>query len=186
MQSGQVIYRGETGTYYGYDYDAIPTNVDEQIRSLDLQLQQKELIYLGRLSCSQFEQIQIYTYATVDQRTSISLMAGFSGGLAGIDCVSKFSDGSYLTSTTSRVVQNAYQKQGLYRNSYPQLDALALLTQHQADLKDFQMRCGATQKVFRTLANVAQMVDDYTLRQRTNSGNFFWRWIGAFKILLGV
>jgi hypothetical protein len=185
MQPGQAIYRGDAGTYYGYDYEAMPANADGQVRSIDRQLQQQELIYLGRLSCSQFIEIQVYTYATFDQRISVSLLVT-DRGLGGIDCVSKFSDGSFLTTTTSRVLQNSYDKQGLYRKSYPQLNAPELLAQHQVNLKEPQIRGGAAQKAFRDLGNVAQIVDEYTVRQKTNAGHGLWKWIGAFKILLDV
>jgi hypothetical protein len=185
MQPGQAIYRGEAGTYYGYDYEAMPAHVDGQVRTIDRYLQQQELIYLGRLNCSQFEGIQVYTYATFDQRTSVSLLLT-ERGLGGIDCVSKFSDGSFLTTTTNRVLQNSYDKQGLYRKSYPQLNALELLAQHQSNLKEMQMRCGAAQKTFRDLSNMAHMVDEYTVRQKTNTGHGLWKWIGGFKILFGI
>jgi hypothetical protein len=183
MQSGQMIYEGKAGQYLGYDYEGLPQQVDGQIRTIDQQLQQQELIYQGRLCCSQFDQIQVYAYTTIDRRISISVMATNHKFVA-IDCVSKFSDGSFLTTTSSRILSNAYEKQGLYRNSHPNLSVLELFAKHQANLKDFQMRCGASQKIFQDLGNLAQMVDEYTMRQKTNTGNFLWRWIGAFKILL--
>ena len=100
-------------------------------------------------------------------------------GFSGIDCVSKFADDSFLTTTTVRVVPGAYEKQRLFRYSCPDLNAVELLTQHTADLVDFERRCGKVQAIYRDLLSIACTIDEYNLRQKSNQGYGFITYAGG-------
>jgi hypothetical protein len=182
MQSRQALYQGEAGNYFGYQNVAMPANIDQRIMRIDQDFQQQEFKYLGRLNCSYMAQITAYIYATTDQRTSISVTLS-NNALIGVDCVSKTVDGSFLTSTNIPGNSDDYQHQGLYCNAYPQFDAVALVMRHQADLVDFQQQHGNAQAVFQGLVNVAQMLDEYILRQKASvpSNKGFSQWIGGFR-----
>lgn len=121
-----LLYNGQAGDYYGTEYEGFPETVKLGVTEVGQLLLNQGLIYLGKLTCSQFPQIDAYEYATPDQRVSVAVMARESG-LSGIDCVSKFQDGSFLTTTTVHVIPNAYDEQKLFRISLPGADAVALL-----------------------------------------------------------
>ncbi len=174
-----LLYSGQVGQYFGTEYEALPQNVHETVRSTGDLISAQGLIYLGKLNCSQFSEIEVYAYATIDRRCAMSLMAGQSG-LCGIDCVSKFADGSFLTTTTAQVLHNAYDEQNLFRISMPGMTAVELLAQHLDYVSDFETRCGEAQPGFEALLSIAQMVDEYTLRQQSNPGHFFLQLSGGF------
>lgn len=165
-----LLYSGQVGDYFGTEYEGLPAHVHPSINDVGVQLTHRDLIYLGVLTCSEFSQVQIYAYATSDRQTVVSVMAGVSG-LCGIDCVCKFEDGSFLTTTTTQIAHNAYDEQRLFRISFPELNAVELLEQHQSFVQEFEDRCGGVQAIFTDLLSLAQMVDEYTLRQRSNPGH---------------
>lgn len=165
-----LLYSGQAGNYFGSEYENLPENVHQGILEVGQLLTNQGIVYLGKLTCSQFPQIEIYAYVSQDKRTAISVMSQESG-LEGIDCVCRFTDNSYLTTTTVKVIQNAYEEQGLFRVSLPGSNVSELLTQHLAYVKDFEKRCGEALSMFEDLLNIAQMVDEYTIRQEANFGH---------------
>ncbi|MGB8702672.1 MAG: ankyrin repeat domain-containing protein [Thermosynechococcaceae cyanobacterium] len=167
-----LLYSGQTGTYFGTEYEGLPAHVHPFVQEAAQCLTGQGLSYLGKLTCSQFSQVEIYAYATSDQRIAVSLMAG-SSGLSGMDCVCKFTDGSFLTTTTTQVLPNAYDEQKLFRISMPGMNATELLAQHLDYVADFETRCGAVLAEFGDLLSIAQLVDEYTVRQQSNPGHFF-------------
>lgn len=174
-----LLYSGQAGSYFGTEYEGLPADVDSSIHQIGQLLLSRGLIYLGKLTCSQFAQIDVYAYATPDQRTVVSVMAG-GFGLSGIDCVSKFLDNSFLTTTTVQAVADAYDEQRLFRISLPGLNVVELLEQHSAFLQDFEQQCGAAQSRFADLLAVAQLVDEYTIRQQSNVGHGWIELAGGF------
>ncbi len=165
-----LIYSGQAGNYFGIEYEELPADVHPSIHQVGQLLLNQGLTYLGKLTCSQFSQVEVYAYATPDQRIAVSVMAQESS-LSGIDCVSKFADSSFLTTTTVQVINNAYDEQKLFRTSLPGLNVVELLEQHLAFVRDFEQRCGAAQAIFANLLAIAQMVDEYTTRQQSNVGH---------------
>ena len=137
------------------------------------------LNYFGKLNCSQFSNLEVYAYGTSDRTIVVSVMVGESK-LSGIDCVSKFADESYLTTTTVQVVQGAYDEQNLFRVSFPSLNAIELLEQHQSYLEDFEAQHGAIQAIFEDLLAVAKLVDEYTVRQQSNVGHGFLQFASGY------
>lgn len=174
-----LIYSGQAGNYFGTEYEGLPAEVHSSVHEVGQLLLGRGLIYLGKLTCSQFSQVEVYAYATSDQRVAVSVMAGESGAI-GIDCVSKFADDSFLTTTTVQVLHNAYDEQKLFRVSLPGLDAVELLEQHLTFVQDFEQRCGAVQAIVADLLAVAQIVDEYTIRQQSNPGHGWLQFAGAF------
>lgn len=170
-----LLFTGETGSYFGTEYEGLPNDVHPAIQDIAQSLNDHALRYLGKLTCSQFSQIDVYAYATVDRRVAVTLMAGQSG-LSGVDCVCKFADGSFLTTTTTQVLANAYDEQRLFRVSMAGMNAAELFAQHLDYVADFETRCGEAQSGFEDLLSIAQLVDEYTLRQQSNSGHFFLQW----------
>ncbi len=169
-QPSPSLFNGQAGNYFGAEYENLPENVHPSIQEVGQQLANQGIVYLGKLTCSQFPQIEIYAYVSSDKRTAISVMSQESG-LQGIDCVCRFTDNSYLTTTTAKVIQNAYEEQGLFRVSLPGLNVSELITQHFAYVKDFEKRCGETLSMFDDLLAIAQMVDEYSIRQESNFGH---------------
>jgi hypothetical protein len=181
MRSRQAIYHGEAGEYFGYSNVAMPASIDQRVLTIEQGFQQQSVKYLGRLNCSQLPQVEAYIYATADQTISIAVLVNTNNSLIGVDCVSKFADNSFLTSSSSNG-SNAYQNQGLYCNAYPQLSALELLAKHQADCQDFQQQHGAAQGIFENLTIVAQILDEYTIRQQAPSpSNPLSQWISGWR-----
>ncbi|MEA5592963.1 ankyrin repeat domain-containing protein [Rivularia sp. UHCC 0363] len=168
-QTIPLLYSGQTGNYFGTDYESLP-EVHSSIQEVGQLLANQGMVYLGKLTCSQFPQIEIYAYVSPDRRIAISVMSQESG-LQGIDCVCRFADNSYLTTTTVKVIQNAYEEQGLFRVSLPGLNVADLISQHLAYVKDFEQRCGEAQAMFDDLLAIAQMVDEYSIRQESNFGH---------------
>ncbi|PSF36221.1 hypothetical protein C7H19_13495 [Aphanothece hegewaldii CCALA 016] len=173
-----LIYSGQAGNYFGTDYEALPADVHFSIAEAGQLLTNQGLIYLGQLTCSQFSQVEIYAYATPEQRIAVLIMAAESS-LKGIDCVCKFIDDSFLTTTTVQVVPHAYDEQKLFRVSLPRLNAVELLEQHLAYVQDFQNRSGAVQAIFTDLLAIAQTIDEYTIRQQSNIGHGFLQFAGG-------
>ncbi len=165
-----MLYSGQTGNYFGTEYEKLPKNVHPSIQEVGQLLANQDIVYLGKLTCSQFSQIEIYAYVSSDKRTAISVMSQESG-LQGIDCVCRFADNSYLTTTTVKVIQNAYEEQGLFRVSLPGLNVVELLSQHLDYVKDFEKRCGEAQPMLDDLLAIAQMLDEYSIRQESNFGH---------------
>jgi ankyrin repeat protein len=176
-----LVYSGQTGSYFGTEYEGLPADVHPSIYEVGQQLGDRGLNYLGKLTCSQFSHIDIYAYATPDERIAVSVMGGESG-LQGIDCVCKFADESFLTTTTVRVTHNAYEEQKLFRASLPGSSVEELLVQHLAYIEDFEQRYGQVQAIFPDLVAIAQMVDEYTIRQQSNSGHGFLALANGFAI----
>lgn len=164
-----LLYSGQTGNYFGTEYEKLPENVHPSIQEVG-QLLAQDIVYLGKLTCSQFPLGEIYAYVSSDKRTAISVMSQESG-LQGIDCVCRFADNSYLTTTTVKVIQNAYEEQGLFRVSLPGLNVVELLSQHLDYVKDLEKRCGEAQPMLNDLLAIAQMVDEYSIRQESNFGH---------------
>jgi hypothetical protein len=183
MRSRQAIYHGEAGDYFRYSNVAMPASIDQRVLTIEQEFQQQLINYLGRLSCSHLQHIQAYMYATADQSISIAIAVNPNNTLIGLDCVSKFADNSFLTSSSADSCSNIYENKGLYCNAYPQLNALELLAKHQADCQNFQRQHGAAQGIFENLTIVAQILDEYTIRQQTptTDRNVFSRWIGGFR-----
>ncbi|MBD2072923.1 ankyrin repeat domain-containing protein [Phormidium sp. FACHB-592] len=174
-----LLFSGQAGTYFGTEYEGLPADVHSSLHEVGQLLLSQGLAYLGKLTCSQFSQIEVYAYATPDQRIAVSVMATESG-LSGIDCVSKFLDESFLTTTTVQVLHNAYDEQKLFRLSFPGFNAIELLAQHLTFVQDFEQRCGAAQAIFVDLLAIAQMVDEYTTRQESNVGHGWCQFAGGF------
>ncbi|HEY9852097.1 MAG TPA: ankyrin repeat domain-containing protein [Leptolyngbyaceae cyanobacterium] len=174
-----LIYSGQAGNYFGTEYEELSADVHPSIHQVGQLLVNQGLTYLGKLTCSQFSQVEVYAYATPNQRIAVSVMAQESS-LSGIDCVSKFADGSFLTTTTVQVINNAYDEQKLFRISLSGLNAVELLEQHLTFVRDFEQRCGAAQAVFANLLAIAQMVDEYTIRQQSNVGHGWLQFASGF------
>ncbi len=167
QQPVPLLYSGEAGTYYGTEYEGLPTGVDNSIRDVGQALTHQGLSYLGKLTCSQCSQVDVYVYATNDQRVSVSVMATESG-LNGVDCVSKFADAAFLTTTTVQVIADAYEQQNLFRVSLPGSNVEELLKQHLSYVASFEADHGAVQAIAVDLEAIARMVDEYTTRQQTD------------------
>ncbi|HEY9693747.1 MAG TPA: ankyrin repeat domain-containing protein [Oculatellaceae cyanobacterium] len=178
-QPVSLLYSGQAGEYFGTDYEGLPADVHPSIHEVGQLLLSQGLIYLGKLRCSQFSQVEVYAYALPDQRLAVSVMAGESG-LRGIDCVSKFLDDSFLTTTTVQVLHSAYDEQKLFRISLPGSNAVELLEQHLIFVQDFEQRCGAAQTIFTNLLANAQIMDEYTVRQQSNVGHGWLQFAGGF------
>lgn len=176
-----LLYSGETGNYFGTEYENLSENVHSSIQEVGESLLNLGLVYLGKLTCSEFNHVEIYAYASSQKHFAISVMSTESG-LGGIDCVSKFSDNTYLTTTTVMVKHNAYEEQGLFRVSFPSLGVEELITQHLIYVKDFEKRYGEVQAIFTDLFAIAQMVDEYTTRQKSNVGNGFLEFTTGFAL----
>ncbi len=165
-----LIYSGEGGDYFGTEYEKLPKNVHPSILEIAVLLANQGMVYVGKLICSQFHQIEIYAYVSPEKHFAISVIAQESN-FQGIDCVSRFADNSYLTTTTVKVIQNAYEEQGLFRVSLPGLNVVELISQHLDYVKDFEKRCGEVLAIFDDLLALAHMVDEYTIRQQSNPGH---------------
>jgi len=165
-----LIYSGQGGDYFGTAYEKLPENVDSSIIEIGQLLANQGMVYVGKLICSQFHQIETYAYVSPENNFAISVIAQESN-FGGIDCVSRFTDNSYLTTTTVKVIQNAYEEQGLFRVSLPGLNVNELISQHLDYVKDFEKRCGEVLAMFNDLLAIAQMVDEYTIRQQSNFGH---------------
>ena len=176
-----LLFSGNAGDYFGTEYDGLPTTVHPDVQTTSQQLSEQGLCYLGKLNCSQFSQVDVYAYATADQRIAVSVMAT-DAGLGGIDCVCKFGDGTFLTTTTTQVLEGAYDEQRLFRVSFPNLNAADLLAQHQVQMEDFDQNCGAAQALFEDLEAIAHLVDEYTLRQQANTGHGMLQFIRGFAL----
>ncbi|MBW4468966.1 MAG: ankyrin repeat domain-containing protein [Stenomitos rutilans HA7619-LM2] len=174
-----LLYSGQAGTYFGTEYEGLPAEVHPSIHAVGQLLLSQGLAYLGKLTSSQFSQVEVYAYATPDRRIAVSVMAT-EAGLGGIDCVSKFLDESFLTTTTVQVLHNAYDEQKLFRLSFPGLNAVELLEQHLTFVQEFEQRYGAAQALFADLLAIAQMVDEYTTRQQANVGHGWLQFAGGF------
>jgi ankyrin repeat protein len=174
-----LLYSGQAGDYFGTDYEGLPGELPEAVQAIDRQLQARGLQYFGKLTCSQFQFVHLYSYGTADQRVAVSVMVG-EDGIQGIDCVSKFADDSFLTTTTVKVLQDAYDEQRLFRVSFPGLSALELLDQHWLAIVSFESRCGAVIQGVDNLLAIAQLVDEYTQRQESNSGHGILQFLGGF------
>jgi hypothetical protein len=83
-------------------------------------------------------------------------------------------------STVVQVLQDVYDEQRLFRVSIPGLNAAQLLVQHLNYVKDFETRCGSVQPIFADLLAIAKTVDEYTVRQESNSGHIFLQLAGGF------
>ncbi len=165
-----LLYSGQGGDYFGTEYEKLPENAHPSILEAGQLLTNQGMLYVGKLICSQFHQVEIYAYISPEKHFAISVIAQESN-LQGIDCVSRFADNSYLTTTTVKVIQNAYEEQGLFRVSLPALNVVELITQHLDYIKDFEKRSGEVQAIFNDLLAIAQMVDEYTIRQQSNPGH---------------
>ena len=173
-----LLYSGQAGSYFGTEYEALPLDLPEKVREAGQLLSNRGLNYFGKLNCSQFSNVDVYFYGTPDGSIVVSLMLGNSG-ISGIDCVSKFADESYLTTTTTNVLHGAYDEQKLFRVSYPSLGVIELLEHHQSTIEDFERQHGAIQPIFADLLAVAKLVDEYTLRQQSNDGHGFLQFAGG-------
>jgi hypothetical protein len=165
-----LIYSGQGGDYFGTEYEKLPENVHPSILEIGQLLANQSMVYVGKLICSQLHQLEIYAYVSPEKHFTISVMAQESN-FGGIDCISRFTDNSYLTTTTIKVIQNAYEEQGLFRVSLPSSNISELITQHLAYVEDFEKRCGKALPMFEDLLNIAHMVDEYTIRQQSNPGH---------------
>lgn len=174
-----LLYSSQAGDYFGTEYEGLPEDLPEAVQAIDRQLQTRSLQYFGKLTCSQFPFVNLFSYGSADQRVAVSVMVGESG-IQGIDCVSKFADGSFLTTTTVKVLQDAYDEQRLFRVSFPGLSALELLDQHLLAITSFEARYGAAIAGFDHLLAIAQLVDEYTQHQESNSGHGILQFLGGF------
>jgi hypothetical protein len=178
-----LLYSGRAGDYFGSNYAGLPSDVAASIDRSGKLLTSRGLSYLGMLTCSQFAQIEVYVYATTDRKVAVSLMATRSD-LGGIDCVSKFADNSFLTTTTVRVVPGAYDAQQLFRFSHPQLNTVELLAEHLTTIDRFESRCGKVQAINADLCSIARTIDEYSVRQKSNDGHGFIKYAGGFAHLI--
>jgi ankyrin repeat protein len=174
-----LLYSGQAGQYFGTEYEGLPATVHSTVQALGQLLADRGLRYLGQLTCSQFANVGVYAYATADQRVAVTIMSGQSG-LQGIDCVSKFADGSFLTTTTVKVLPGIYDKQRLFRVSFPGLTAVELLAQHLTTVQDLEQQYGPANSGFEDLLAIAQLVDEYTLRQTSNDDHGILEFMNGF------
>ena len=173
------LYSGQTGSYFGTEYEGLSANVHPNVLKVYRMLISQSLNYLGKLTCSQFSNIDVYSYSTTDKKTAVSVMAD-SSGLAGIDCVSKFNDDSFLTTTTTKIISGAYDQQQLFRVSFPGLNATELLAQHTNGVRNFEQQHGAVQPIFVDLLSIAKLIDEYTVRQQSTPEHSFLQLAGGF------
>jgi ankyrin repeat protein len=178
-ESLPLIYDGHTAKYFGSVDPKSLEDAHPQVSEVAQIFINQGLDYLGKITSSEFANVEIYVLVTPDQLIAVSLMATKTG-LGGIDCVSKFADDSFLTTTTTKVLEHAYDEQKLYRVSFAGASATDLFTQHQLYIEDFIERCGAVQLVFTDLLAIAQMIEEYTIRQQSNVGHTFLQWAGGF------
>jgi hypothetical protein len=177
------IYSSQNNQYFGADYGQLPGGLEERFYAVDRLLLGQDLVYLGQLTCSQFAHVRVYAYATKDGIINVSVMEG-NLQLQGIDCVSKFADNSFLTTTNVRIFQKAYENQGLFRTSLPDMDVMTLLQKHRESLLGYEARCGVVQPSFIDLRSTAQMVEEYTLRQKNKGGHSVIQWVSGLVIVI--
>jgi hypothetical protein len=173
-----LLYSGTAGNYFGTECEGLPESVHPTVGEVGQLLSDRGLTYLGQLTCSQFANVAVYAYATGDRCVAVSVMASESG-LQGIDCVSRFADESFLTTTTVGILPGAYDEQQLFRVSFPELNATELLTQHLAGVRDFEQRRGMATAGLGNLLAIAQLVDEYTSRQQSNDGHGVFEALGV-------
>ena len=178
-ESLPLIYDGQTAKYFGSVDPKFLEDAHPQVSDVAQIFINQGLEYLGKITSSEFANVEIYALATPDQSIAVSLMATKTG-LGGIDCVSKFADHSFLTTTTTKVLEHAYDEQKLYRVSFAGASATDLFAQHQLYIEDFIERYGAIQTVFTGLLAIAQMIEEYTIRQQSNFGHTLLQWAGGF------
>jgi ankyrin repeat protein len=180
--NNQKLFTGQKGEYYGTLLNTLPVQEKAKIRELDQHLRELGFSLLGKLTFSHLDKIEIYAYKSQDECICASV-SKTSKSWQSLEFVTRFSDDSYLTTTTTRLTIGGYEEQKLFRFSYPHLNAVSLFARHLEHFDHFSAEQKKSPKHFSDLASVAITIDDYLMRQDRNPLQGMLNLINALGIL---
>lgn len=132
---GSPVLVGLASRYWRSDVETFGDQHEAPIAECDSAMRAIGFEKLGDLLCKRFRDFAMHCYVH-PQNLGYATLTLTKESVYSIDFVTKFADGSLLTTTTSMMVENR-PKVGLYYKSYPALGTRDLYEQHQELIQRF-------------------------------------------------
>jgi hypothetical protein len=162
----EVIFRGKLGPYWRSDFARLEGLEQETREKLDTAMDGLEFRHIGDLVAKKQRDVVVRAYASPQGHSYGTLMAKRTMYL-GYEFLSRFSDGSILTTTTSGA-NGSQPGVKVYTKSYFGLEPTALYDKHQWGIDRFRTRKGTEPVPLEpTLVGVARECDRVFARRES-------------------
>lgn len=154
----EPIFEGKVGRFEKIDLKKERPAEREIVDGADRQLEALGYVLLGDLVCSRFEDVLVRGYECGD--TWGLLMCGVLQ--SSFDFVTRFKDGSVLTTTMTDGASKDEPRKGIHRSRFPKLglDEIGKLHEkHEKRKEALEKKCGGRVRTESTLAALAQAID---------------------------
>ncbi|NJM87516.1 MAG: hypothetical protein HC847_10290 [Hydrococcus sp. RU_2_2] len=190
MLNKKIVFEGQKGLYSTTGIIALPANESPKVKEAEKILQKLGFDLLGDLSCSQFAAVVIYCYVKPEGNTWATIMKTVTeqgeSKFAGYEFFTDFSSGASLTTTITKLAIEDFKAQKIFRRSHPDLGPLELYNRHQAYIQELEQKQGMAKTVDDTLEAIAASIDDYLVRQNSNSIQTITSTIATYINAIGI
>lgn len=190
MLTKKIVFKGQKGLYSTTEIKALPTNELPKIKEADKKLKQLGFELLGDIYCSQFASVVIYCYAQPEGNTWATIMKTVSESgeskFAGYEFFTNFASGASLTTTITKLAIEDFKAQKIFRRSHPNLEPTELYNRHQEHAQEIDKKQGEPTIVENSIEAIAASVDDYLVRQNSNSIQTITSTIATYINAIGI
>jgi hypothetical protein len=190
MLSKKIVFKGQKGLYSTAEINALPANELSTIKETEKILKILGFQFLGDLCCSQFASVLIYCYAQPEGNTWATIMKTTSeqgdSKFAGYEFFTNFASGASLTTTITKLAIADFKAQKIFRRSHPGLNPLELYNRHQEHIQEIEKKQGNVKIVDNSIEAIAASVDDYLVRQNSNSIQTITSTIATYINAIGI
>lgn len=190
MLNKQIVFEGQKGLYSTTGITALSANESPKVKEADKILKKLGFDLLGDLSCSQFAAVVIYCYVKPEGNTWATIMKTITEGgeskFAGYEFFTNFANGASLTTTISKLAIEDFKVQKIFRRSHPDLSPKELYNRHQEHIQELEQKQGTTKTVEDSIEAIAASIDDYLVRQNSNSIQTITSTIATYINAIGI
>jgi hypothetical protein len=190
MLNTKIVFEGQKGLYSTTGITALPANESQKVQEAEKIVKKLGFEWLGDLSCSQFASVVIYCYVKPESNTWATIMKTLAEGgeskFAGYEFFTNFANGASLTTTITKLAIEDFKAQKIFRRSHPNLNPKELYNRHQEHIQELEQKQGSTKIVENTIEAIAASIDDYLVRQNSNSIQTITSTIATYINAIGI
>jgi hypothetical protein len=173
MLNRKIVFKGQKGLYSSAEIESLPVKDSSAIEEVEKKLKDLGFLLIGDLYCSGFAAVAIYCFAQPEGKTLATIMTTLAEAgkvkFAGYEFFSNFESGASLTTTITKLAIEDFKAQKIFRRSYPNTSPKELYQHHKTHIQELEAKQGNVKKVQFSLEAIAASIDDYLMRQNTNS-----------------
>lgn len=190
MLNAKIVFEGQKGLYSTTGIIELPANESPKVKEAEKILKKLGFELLGDLSCSQFSAVVIYCYVKPEGNTWATIMKTITekgeSKFAGYEFFTSFASGASLTTTITKLAIEDFKVQKIFRRSHPDLSPQELYNRHQEYIKELEQKQGTAKTVEGNIEAIAASIDDYLVRQNSNSIQTITSTIATYINAIGI